>query len=68
MEYIKFAHRQVIATEGSELRKEKGNKMIHKIPKWETEEFTPEDRKYEYSSYAIDVQEKEKKIIQYLYF
>ena len=42
----KFAHRQVIATEGSELRKEKGNKMIHKIPKWETEEFTPEDRKY----------------------
>ena len=36
--------------------------MIHKIPKWETEEFTPEDRKYEYSSYAIDVQEKEKKI------
>ena len=62
MEYINFAHRQVIATEGSELRKEKDNKMIHKIPKWETEEFTPEDRKYEYSSYAIDVQEKEKKI------
>ncbi len=31
-----------------------------KIPKWEVEEFTPEDRKYDYSSYAIDQEEKEK--------
>ena len=35
---------------------------IRKIPKWEIEEFTPEDRKYEFSSYAIDIEEKEKKI------
>ena len=40
-----------------------GDKMgIRKIPKWEIEEFTPEDRKYEFSSYAIDIEEKEKKI------
>lgn len=33
---------------------------IQKIPKWEIEEFTPEDRKYDYSSYAIDQEEREK--------
>ena len=28
--------------------------MHKKIPIWEIEEFTPENRKYEYSSYAVD--------------
>ena len=28
--------------------------MYEKVPIWEVEEFTPENRKYEYSSYAID--------------
>ena len=42
---------------------ENGDYMsIRKIPKWEVEEFTPQDRKYDYSSYAIDQEEKEKVI------
>lgn len=42
---------------------ENGDYMsIRKIPKWEVEEFTPQDRKYDYSSYAIDQVEKEKVI------
>ena len=40
---------------------ENGDYMsTRKIPKWEVEEFTPQDRKYDYSSYAIDQEEKER--------
>ena len=37
--------------------------MEKKIPKWEIEEFDEKDRKYDYSSYALD-KAQENKIIK----